>query len=697
SQEEWVQRIKTAAETREVLLDQLRRARWRGGDLRRMLANSMGNREMLEYGACGPEGQALMTEFQRVERGIIKLQEEVSMSESQANHEEGALMRAMVVWDILNQYLTGKFQAGEQSLAQQRITVEKAAVQKLYKMYQMKGNYLHGQDIEYLRKEAREKLRYIIEHALYVVQERQAKIRSKAPRYSFNSDPKIFEDEGESLQQEFQQDAEGTQPAALRFYKNIRAEVLETAEQLKNLKTTAMQIAGIEGGNDGVTDRAATSGGNERGYEENMVSNSSMLSDIMKRKGEAGREFAVQDTIGSQLVGGTTKAWLQNQQQEEQRAGMQNQVASPQSPQNWPQQNQMHAVRPPSETSFGPPQSQLPVGGHPSQPQTPYRRPLMQPQQPGMRPSPDSFPFMPQQGQFSGTQMPAFQTPASQGNARSMSQHPPMMPPSQPNMPAGSPARSFLPRGYQQQVSSMPQSPPSTMPAGNFGQLGVNQQSQFASRTMLPPQQSPGGMIVRPKAGPSSQANQVPSNFTVQRMQPPSALRPGPQQLMHAPTPPFSVEGMNAQMQQVMRPQQGSMPPMQGRMQPQMARHNFPGPQSTSSTPQNFPWFPVAGAGPQQTFNRSPQMNLVPPNLNRPPPYNMASPQMGGPMQSGSPRPPPRPSGQLEGLQGSSDRMRERREAFLRLWRPGPFYTIVRGVLRWHYCPPVWLFPPPIS
>ncbi|MCO5567630.1 hypothetical protein L7F22_021324 [Adiantum nelumboides] len=58
--EEWVQQIKTAAETREVLLDQLRKARWRGGDLRRMLAKSMGNREMLEYGACGPEGQALM-------------------------------------------------------------------------------------------------------------------------------------------------------------------------------------------------------------------------------------------------------------------------------------------------------------------------------------------------------------------------------------------------------------------------------------------------------------------------------------------------------------------------------------------------------------------------------------------------------------------------------------------------------------
>ncbi|MCO5567631.1 hypothetical protein L7F22_021325 [Adiantum nelumboides] len=158
-----------------------------------------------------------------------------------------------------------------------------------------------------LGKEAREKLRYKVEHALYVVQERQAKIRSKAPRYSFNSDPKIFEDEGESLQQEFQQDADGTQPAALRFYKNIRAEVLETAEQLKNLKTTALKIAGIEGQGDGGTDRAAASQENERGYEKYiMVSNSNMLRDKMKRKGEVGRDFNVDDTTGSKVGEGTT-------------------------------------------------------------------------------------------------------------------------------------------------------------------------------------------------------------------------------------------------------------------------------------------------------------------------------------------------------------------------------------------------------
>lgn len=43
-----------------VYVDQLRKARWRGGDLRKMLANSMGSREILEYGASYPEGQTLM-------------------------------------------------------------------------------------------------------------------------------------------------------------------------------------------------------------------------------------------------------------------------------------------------------------------------------------------------------------------------------------------------------------------------------------------------------------------------------------------------------------------------------------------------------------------------------------------------------------------------------------------------------------
>ena len=51
--------------------------------------------------------------------------------------------------------------------------------------------------------------------------------------------------------------------------------------------------------------------------------------------------------------------------------------------------------------------------------------------------------------------------------------------------------------------------------------------------------------------------------------------------------------------------------------------------------------------------------------------------------------------GQFEQLAGSSDRMQRRREAFLRLWRDGPFYTESGGALRWQYRPPVWLFPPP--
>ncbi|MCO5567632.1 hypothetical protein L7F22_021326 [Adiantum nelumboides] len=279
---------------------------------------------------------------------------------------------------------------------------------------------------------------------------------------------------------------------------------------------------------------------------------------------------------------------------------MQNRFASSQSPENWPQQDQMHAIRPPSESSFEPPQFALPMEGQPSQSQTPFGRPFAWPQQPGMRPSPDSFPFMPPQAQF-GSEMPAFPATPSQNNARPISQPLQMRLPTQPNMVVRSPAQNFLPRGFQQQVTTMPQPPASTITVGNFGQIGVNQQNQFSTPTMFSPQSSPG--VTRQQAGPSLQANQVPSNFTMQRMQPPSALWQGPQ--LRAPAPPFL--SMNAQLQQAMRPQQGIMPPMQLRMQPQMARQGFSGPPQSAPTQQNFAHLPVAGGlGHQQAFNRSP-------------------------------------------------------------------------------------------
>ena len=50
--------------------------------------------------------------------------------------------------------------------------------------------------------------------------------------------------------------------------------------------------------------------------------------------------------------------------------------------------------------------------------------------------------------------------------------------------------------------------------------------------------------------------------------------------------------------------------------------------------------------------------------------------------------------GQYEARRGSSERMRRRREAFLRLWRDDLFYIETSGTIRWQYRPPVWLFPP---
>ena len=52
--------------------------------------------------------------------------------------------------------------------------------------------------------------------------------------------------------------------------------------------------------------------------------------------------------------------------------------------------------------------------------------------------------------------------------------------------------------------------------------------------------------------------------------------------------------------------------------------------------------------------------------------------------------------GQYDRLQGSSDAMVRRRLAFLSLWGKGPYLSQASGTVRWHYRPPVWLFPPPI-
>ena len=53
--------------------------------------------------------------------------------------------------------------------------------------------------------------------------------------------------------------------------------------------------------------------------------------------------------------------------------------------------------------------------------------------------------------------------------------------------------------------------------------------------------------------------------------------------------------------------------------------------------------------------------------------------------------------GQLEGMQGDTEIRIQRRRAFVRLWRKGPFFSESQGSILWQYRPPVWLFSPPHS
>ena len=53
--------------------------------------------------------------------------------------------------------------------------------------------------------------------------------------------------------------------------------------------------------------------------------------------------------------------------------------------------------------------------------------------------------------------------------------------------------------------------------------------------------------------------------------------------------------------------------------------------------------------------------------------------------------------GQWDGIIGDSDAKIAQRHEFITIWKPSPFMTANCGTPYWHYQPPKWLFPPPIT
>eukprot|EP00249_Psilotum_nudum_P019686 c27373_g1_i1 orf=151-423(-) len=85
----------------------LHRLRWRGGELRILLEKSPTNKEILSN-AQGHDGKALQIEMENVNGVIEKLKVAAKQAVSNADLQEAAMMRAVVAWDVLNEYISGK-------------------------------------------------------------------------------------------------------------------------------------------------------------------------------------------------------------------------------------------------------------------------------------------------------------------------------------------------------------------------------------------------------------------------------------------------------------------------------------------------------------------------------------------------------------------------------------------------------------
>ena len=341
---------------------------------------------------------------------------------------------------------------------------------------------------------------------------------------------------------------EGKKPAALKFYDNIqplklydniRAEVMETAEQLKTLKTTAMKVKEISG-------KVKDCIGPAMSVIE-MVANSSMLTDMMKKR-PSGKDSAVEGPSEDNAFEGNTSEWGQKNYQGE-TSSMQSQPR--------PRGRGMSLQESSGQMQYGSPS---------------YG------QSPGKYSGARGANSLPQSREMAPTRFP--------GSAQNNTQ-----PPNQ--QPGGPYSQGFMPRGFQQQMSSMPQPPsPQSMqgfpgPGSTTPAMGMN----FSGRspgTMMPQQggsMPPAQGQVQPMQGRMPQPG-VPMQPTQGSMpQPGGPLQPMQGRMM--PQPGGPMQGRMPQQggpMQLRMPigQQGPMPPMQRGQQPtwsQMAPMQYPRPQ----------------------------------------------------------------------------------------------------------------------
>ncbi|KAJ7563442.1 hypothetical protein O6H91_03G110200 [Diphasiastrum complanatum] len=189
--DEWIEKLSKAANSRTQLFGELRKIRAKVGKFRILLPKLPLFHKLLAS-VQGVEAKKLQAELAEVRKEIMALQIQAKQVRAECDQEEMKISKALVTWDVVFQYASGEIK-GETCNTIERLKYQAKILKDLYELMQSKGNILQGEGLEKLSQDARTQLHDILQRAVDIIQERHAKICSKAPNYSREIDPKIYE------------------------------------------------------------------------------------------------------------------------------------------------------------------------------------------------------------------------------------------------------------------------------------------------------------------------------------------------------------------------------------------------------------------------------------------------------------------------------------------------------------------------
>ncbi|BFI31058.1 hypothetical protein MPTK2_3g18030 [Marchantia polymorpha subsp. ruderalis] len=195
AQEEWLDNLKYAASTRADLIASLHKSRRVGAALRFRLSRSPANLKIIAESKRGHEGYVLQTEMEKLRANLVTFSKQASETRSEVELAEAEVMRALAAWDVFAHHLHDKSMWDYRDKLQNELNLSK----ELNQLLASKADFMEGHKLDLLDEDARTELRNICERALTKIQEHQAKIRVKAPRYTTEVNPHIFPENDEQF------------------------------------------------------------------------------------------------------------------------------------------------------------------------------------------------------------------------------------------------------------------------------------------------------------------------------------------------------------------------------------------------------------------------------------------------------------------------------------------------------------------